>query len=85
MVPCRKKGDNAVRQLEHSSGHPNWEGQGPISSGLPAGTGLSASKMGESGQYAAHQRCRQIRYLMRGINGEKLGLKCLNVGKILTI
>ena len=28
---------------------------------------------------------RQVRYLMRGINGEKLGLKCLNVGKILTI
>ena len=27
----------------------------------------------------------QVRYLMRGINGEKLGLKCLNVGKILTI
>ena len=26
----------------------------------------------------------QVRYLMRGINGEKLGLKCLNVGKILT-
>ena len=35
-----KKGDNAVRQLEHSSGHPNWEGQGPFSAGLPAGTGL---------------------------------------------
>ena len=28
---------------------------------------------------------KQVRYLMRGINGEKLGLKCLNVGKILTI
>ena len=27
----------------------------------------------------------QVRYLMRGINGEKLGLKCLNVGNILTI
>ena len=27
----------------------------------------------------------QVQYLMRGINGEKLGLKCLNVGKILTI
>ena len=27
----------------------------------------------------------QVRYLMRGINGEKLGLKCFNVGKILTI
>ena len=27
----------------------------------------------------------QVRYLMRGINGETLGLKCLNVGKILTI
>ena len=27
----------------------------------------------------------QVRYLMRGINGEKLGLKCLNVWKILTI
>ena len=23
----------------------------------------------------------QVRYLMRGINSEKLGLKCLNVGK----
>ena len=30
-------------------------------------------------------KMRQVRYLMRGINGEKLGLKCLNVGKILTI
>ena len=28
---------------------------------------------------------QQVRYLMRGINGEKLGLKCLNVGNILTI
>ena len=27
----------------------------------------------------------QVRYLMRGINGEKLGLKYLNVGKILMI
>ena len=26
-------------------------------------------------------RQQQVRYLMRGINGEKLGLKCLNVGK----
>ena len=28
---------------------------------------------------------KQVRYLMRGINGEKLGLKYLNVGKILMI
>ena len=27
----------------------------------------------------------QVRHLMRGINGEKLGLKYLNVGKILII
>ena len=26
-------------------------------------------------------RQSQVRYLMRGINGGKLGLKCLNVGK----
>ena len=57
-VPHRKKGDNAVQQLEHSSGHPNWEGQGPVSAGLPAGAGLYAGKMGVSGQDAAHQRCR---------------------------
>ena len=35
-------------------------------------------------KYKAHKGI-QVRYLMRGINGEKLGLKCLNVGKILTI
>ena len=34
---------------------------------------------------SGHQIRIQVRYLMRGINGEKLGLKCLNVGKILTI
>ena len=28
---------------------------------------------------------QQVRYLMRGINGEKLGLKYLNVGKMLII
>ena len=35
--------------------------------------------------FKRHHIAEQVRYLMRGINGEKLGLTCLNVGKILTI